>query len=122
MFLKRIKKLREDNEYTQSYVASKLKINRVVYNRYENGIRDVPIDILIGITKLYNVSISYILEEADIKNYDVFLKEIRELEESTICNKCTKKEMKHNNELNYFFRCSYCNNVMDLKTSNYCKN
>lgn len=58
---KRIKNLREDNDYTQEFVASYLKINRVVYNRYENGIREIPISLLIELAKLYNVSIDYIV-------------------------------------------------------------
>ena len=32
----RIKNLREDHDLTQEYIAKYLKINRVVYNRYEN--------------------------------------------------------------------------------------
>ena len=58
---KRLKDLREDNDYTQDFVAKYLKINRVVYNRYENGIREIPISLLIQLSRLYNVSIDYIV-------------------------------------------------------------
>lgn len=58
---KRLKDLREDNDYTQDFIAKYLKINRVVYNRYENGIREIPISLLIQLSKLYNVSIDYIV-------------------------------------------------------------
>jgi transcriptional regulator with XRE-family HTH domain len=64
---KRIKDLREDNDYTQEYIAKYLKINRVVYNRYENGIREIPISLLIKLSKLYQTSIDYIVGLSDKK-------------------------------------------------------
>ncbi len=64
----RIKNLREDHDYTQEYVAKYLKINRVVYNRYENGIREIPVSLLIKLSKLYNVSTDYLLNLKDNKN------------------------------------------------------
>lgn len=63
----RIKNLREDHDYTQDYIASYLKINRVVYNRYENGIREIPIPILIKLADYYNVSIDYLLNRTNNK-------------------------------------------------------
>lgn len=70
MHFKRIKNLREDHDFTQQYVASYLNINRVVYSRYENGIRDIPITCLINLSKLYNVSVDYLIgggiEESNI--------------------------------------------------------
>ena len=62
MYFKRIRDLREDNDLTQQEVAIYLKINRVVYNRYENGTRDIPVELLIGLSKLYKKSIDYIVE------------------------------------------------------------
>ncbi len=62
MYFKRIRDLREDNDLTQQQVATYLKINRVVYNRYENGTRDIPVELLIGLSKLYKRSIDYIVE------------------------------------------------------------
>ena len=68
----RIKDLREDNFYTQEYVASKLQINRYVYAKYESGIRNAPLDILIKIASLYGVSIDYlcgISDDRTLKEY-----------------------------------------------------
>ena len=62
MEFKRIKNLSEDNDYIQEFVSKYLKINRVIYNRYENCIREIPISILIELFKLYNVSIDYIVK------------------------------------------------------------
>lgn len=63
----RIKNLREDHDLTQEYIAKYLKINRVVYNRYENGLREIPISLLIKLADFYNVSIDYITNRTSIK-------------------------------------------------------
>ena len=63
----RIKNLREDHDLTQEYIAKYLKINRVVYNRYENGLREIPISLLIELVDFYNVSIDYITNRTSIK-------------------------------------------------------
>lgn len=63
----RIKNLREDHDLTQEYIAKYLKINRVVYNRYENGLREIPISLLIELADFYNVSIDYITNRTSIK-------------------------------------------------------
>ena len=59
---KRLKNLREDHDFTQQYVASYLNIHRLVYSRYENGVREIPISCLIGLSKLYHVSIDYLVD------------------------------------------------------------
>jgi len=62
MHFKRLKELREEHEYTQEYLATYLKINRIVYIRYENGTREIPVSYLIKLSELYDVSIDYIVE------------------------------------------------------------
>ena len=61
MYFKRIEDLRIDHDYTQQYVAGYLHIAREVYRRYEKGSRTIPIDCLISLSKLYDVSTDYIL-------------------------------------------------------------
>jgi transcriptional regulator with XRE-family HTH domain len=70
MYFKRIKDLRCDHDYSQQYVSDYLKINRVVYSRYETGIRDIPVDLLIKLSSLYDVSVDYILGISDKKSKD----------------------------------------------------
>lgn len=122
MLYKRIKNLREDNDYTQEYIANKLKINRVVYNRYENGIRDIPTELVLQLAKIYNVDTDYILGKSNIKNYNIFLKEIDEIEENLECDRCHKKNMFSCDYNNYLFLCSNCGNEMLIKTQNYSRN
>lgn len=66
-YYKRIRDLREDNDMTQQQVADYLKMKQPQYNRYEKGYRDIPSDVLIALTDLYNTSTDYILERTDTK-------------------------------------------------------
>lgn len=67
MYLKRLKELREDNDYTQNYIGKITNMKREQYSRYETGKRDIPLDTLIILAKLYETSIDYILELTDEK-------------------------------------------------------
>ena len=62
MLFKRIYELRVDNDLTQQQVADFLMCNRQVYARYERGIREIPVSMMIKLAKFYNVSADYILE------------------------------------------------------------
>ena len=62
---KRIRDLREDNDLTQKQMAIELNCSQQVYSNYELGQRDIPTDILIKLSKFYNVSVDYILGITD---------------------------------------------------------
>lgn len=57
----RIRDLREDKDLKQRQVADYLNCSQQVYSNYELGQRDIPTDVLISLSKLYNVSVDYIL-------------------------------------------------------------
>ena len=57
----RLKDMREDRDLTQRTVAEYLGMKQPQYSRYENGLRDIPTDILIQLSKLYNTSTDYLL-------------------------------------------------------------
>ena len=65
MIFKRVKHLRQDNDFTQQHVANLLHISRSTYSAYENGANALPITTLINIAKIYNTSTDYILELTD---------------------------------------------------------
>lgn len=65
MIFKRIRDLREDRDLTQKTVSTILNCSQQVYSNYELGQRDIPTDILIKLSKLYDVSVDYILELTD---------------------------------------------------------
>jgi len=65
MFFKRLYDLRLDRDLTQQQIADYLTCNRQVYARYEHGIREIPVSMLIKLAKFYNVSIDYIVGLSD---------------------------------------------------------
>lgn len=70
MKFQRIQDLRNDNDITIKELSSILGIHRDVYSRYERGIRDFPIDILIKLANFYNCSIDYLVGRTDKKNIE----------------------------------------------------
>ncbi len=60
MYLKRLKDLREDNDFTQQNIANVLKIKQQQYSLYETGKRDLPFELAIVLAKFYNTSLDYI--------------------------------------------------------------
>ncbi len=63
----RLKELREDNDIKQQTVADYLHIKQNTYSQYESGKRQLSIDVLIKLSKFYNVSTDYILGLTDTK-------------------------------------------------------
>ena len=61
LFLHRMRALREDNDMTQSEVATILGTSQTMYARYERGANEMPIRHLVTLCKLYNVSADYFL-------------------------------------------------------------
>lgn len=66
MYIKRLKDLREDNDFTQEEISKILGITRPQYSLYETGKRDIPVDLLRILAKQYNTSIDYIVGDTDI--------------------------------------------------------
>ena len=67
-YYRRIHDLRVDHDLTQQQVADYLGMKQPQYHRYESGTRDIPTDIFIALSKLYNTSIDYILELTENPN------------------------------------------------------
>ena len=65
MFFQRLYDLRTDHDLTQQQVADYLVCNRQVYARYEQGKREIPVSMVIKLSKLYNTSTDYILGLTD---------------------------------------------------------
>lgn len=66
-FLKRIRDLREDCDYTQQFVADFLGTSQTMYARYERGANEMPLRHLVKLCDLYNVSSDYLLGRIDGK-------------------------------------------------------
>ena len=63
----RLKDLREDSDLTQVTLADYLHIKQSTYSQYENGRRQIPLELLIVLAKYYNTSLDYIVGLTDIK-------------------------------------------------------
>ena len=58
----RLREIRENRKYTQTDIAKVLHIKQNTYSQYENGQRQIPIPLLIELSKFYGVTTDYILE------------------------------------------------------------
>lgn len=56
-----IRSLREDNDWTQQYVAERLGVNRRTYSAYETGTNSMTPETLIQLAELYHTSVDYLL-------------------------------------------------------------
>ena len=61
MYMKRLKELREENEKLQKDIAKKLNMKQQQYQRYENGITEIPVTLLNILADYYKTSIDYIV-------------------------------------------------------------
>lgn len=62
-----IRKLRIDNGYTQKKVAEHLGISQNTYSQYEIGVLNYPVDAVIKLADLYQVSTDYLLGRTNVK-------------------------------------------------------
>lgn len=60
-FSETIRKLRNKSGYTQAELSSKLNIQRQTYCNYENATRTPPLEIIIALAELYQVSVDYLV-------------------------------------------------------------
>ncbi|MCD7764649.1 MAG: helix-turn-helix domain-containing protein [Lachnospiraceae bacterium] len=67
MKYQRIEDMRIDHDLTQKQIAMEIGCNREVYRRYESGVREVPVWILIALAKYYDCSTDYLLGISDTK-------------------------------------------------------
>ncbi|MCM1438384.1 MAG: helix-turn-helix transcriptional regulator [Roseburia sp.] len=61
----RLRELRNENGYTQDYLAKYLSIKQNTYSQYESGVREIPLECVCLLAKLYDTSIDYILNLTD---------------------------------------------------------
>lgn len=64
----RIRDLREDDDKTQSEIASYLGTTAQYYGKYEKGEREIPFSRAIQLAEYYNVSLDYIAGRTHSKN------------------------------------------------------
>ena len=67
-YAERIRALREDQDKTQTEIAALLNVGQRTYCDYELGKTRIPVDSLIVLAKLYDVSMDYICGISDKRN------------------------------------------------------
>lgn len=66
-YTERIRALREAQDKTQAEIAGLLNIGQKTYSDYELGKTRIPVDSLIVLARLYNVSMDYICGVSDTR-------------------------------------------------------
>lgn len=61
----RLKNLRTKYKVTQRELAEFLNIRQNTYSQYENGQRQLPLEVLVKLAEFYDVSTDYILDLTD---------------------------------------------------------
>lgn len=94
--MQRIAELRKSKHWNQMALAMKLNVSQYLISAYETGRHQPSIDLLKQMSKLFNVSVDYIIENTDIKNpIEQFAKDNLtedEIELLSIFKTLTKKE------------------------------
>ena len=57
----KLKEIRKSQNFTQQDMAEKLNCDVTTYARYENGDRTPPLEILIRLSEMFDVSIDYLV-------------------------------------------------------------
>ena len=65
MLYKRIKELRKEKGITQVNVSTNIGVEEGYYGKYERGVHDIPLSVLIKLADFYNVSLDYITERTN---------------------------------------------------------
>lgn len=60
-----IRALREDHDFSQTKIAELLKVSQTTYSRYENGVLDIPTDVLITLSRFYGVTVDFLLGQVN---------------------------------------------------------
>jgi len=90
--LTRITDLRYDNDLTQRELSNILNVKRSTYSKWECGINEFPIGIIIKLSIYYDVSIDYLTNLSSIRG-----KANKNISLDNINNKITTIRKEHNN-------------------------
>ena len=65
MQFKNLRAIREDRDIKQKDVAKVLNVSQNTYSQYETGVIALTAEVLIKLSKYYDVSIDYLLDQTD---------------------------------------------------------
>lgn len=81
MFADRLKELRCENDMNQSDLAKIIGVSPSTIGMYEQGRRTPDLEVLSKIANYFQVSMDYLLGRTNIKNFEDFPPEVRNLTE-----------------------------------------
>lgn len=67
LYIQRIRELREDNDYNQTYVAKAIHVAQTTYSDYEKGKVRMPIECVVELARFYDVDLNFIIGVSDEK-------------------------------------------------------
>ena len=67
MQFKNIRTLRRENKKLQTQLAEYLNVKQTTYSKYELGKINIPVEVLIKLADLYDVSLDYIVGRSEDK-------------------------------------------------------
>ena len=82
LFGRLLKQIRKRKGYTSQQLADALHVSRSTYSRYENDLKDVEPDILLGLANFYDTTVDdFLLWNALIKlpDYPMNVNKLRQL-------------------------------------------
>lgn len=88
--MNRIKQLREEKKWSQNLLAEKINCAPSSIAMYEKGLRKPSLDVLIGLSEIFDCTIDYLMGESEYKNYEEFKK----IDELTLNYKRSPQETK----------------------------
>lgn len=68
----KIKEFRERNNFTQEYVGCKLGMSQQAYQKIENGTTELKLEMLLILSKLYNVGSHEFIGNVDSELQEIF--------------------------------------------------
>lgn len=75
----RLKELRKEHRYTQEFLADYLNVTRPAIGNYEKGINEPPLQTLVKLADLYQVSLDWLAGRTNVKyNFNLESKENRD--------------------------------------------
>jgi transcriptional regulator with XRE-family HTH domain len=65
--MERIRDLRKQKKYNQTYIANILRVSQTTYSDYEKGRVRIPINHIVELARFYNVDLNYITGASNIR-------------------------------------------------------
>lgn len=63
----RLKELRKSRHLTQEELGEKISVTQQNVSKYENDVYEMPVDVLVKVSRCFNVTIEYLLGLTEIK-------------------------------------------------------